>query len=178
MSDFENLGGREPVYRLAVSPSRVADTLLGAIAATILFAMMSVTAVDVFGRYLFNSPLQGGYEFTQLLMLCVVFAGLPTVTRRNEHITVGLFTNAFHGWGKVARDAIIALIVAVVSLYLAYRLYILGNRFSGFGDVTATTKFPLAPIAYLGAGAMALSALASLILMAEAFTGGGEEKKR
>jgi len=178
MSDIDNLGSREPEYRLAAWSSRMADAVLGTIAAAILFAMMAVTAVDVTGRYLFNSPLQGGYEFTQLLMLAVVFAGLPTVTRRNEHITVGLFSNAFRGWGKIVRDGIIALIVAVVSLYLAYRLYVLGNRFAGFGDVTATTGVPLAPIAYMGAGAMVLSALASLVLLAEVFVSRGEEAPR
>jgi TRAP-type C4-dicarboxylate transport system permease small subunit len=178
MSDIDNPGSREPHYRLAASASRAADKVLGAVAAAILFAMMMVTAVDVFGRYLFNSPLQGGYEFTQLLMLSVVFAGLPTVTRRNEHITVGLFANVFQGWAKAARDGIIALIVAAVSLYLAYRLYVLGNRFAGFGDVTATTGIPLAPIAYMGAGAMVLSALASLILLAEAVAARDEEPAR
>lgn len=175
MSESQNLSGADPAYRFAAGISRAADLVLGSAAAAILFAMMMVTTVDVTGRYLFNSPLQGGYEFTQLLMLSLVFAGLPTVTRRGDHITVGLFAHAFRGRVRIVRDVIIALIVAVASAYLAWRLYLLGGRFSMFGDVTASVGIPLAPIAYAGAAAMALAALASLVRMAEAFPAGREE---
>jgi TRAP-type transport system small permease protein len=123
----------------------------------------------VVGRYVFNAPLQGGYEFTQLLMLALVFAGLPTVTRRSDHVTVGLFNNAFKGRVRLIRDTLIALIVAVAATYLGWRLYLLGNRFASFGDVTATLRIPLAPFAYGGALAMLLTAAASFILLAEAF---------
>jgi TRAP-type C4-dicarboxylate transport system permease small subunit len=174
MSDIDNLGSREPEYRLAASVSHAADQVLGAVAAAILFAMMAVTSVDVTGRYLFNSPLQGGYEFTQLLMLSLVFAGLPTVTRRGDHITVGLFNNAFQGIVRKLRDSIIALVVAVASAYLAWRLYLLGGRFALFGDVTATVRIPLAPIAYAGAGAMVLAAVAALLRLADAWAGARE----
>jgi TRAP-type transport system small permease protein len=178
MSDSDNIERPQPVYRVAAQASRWADTVLGAIAAAILFAMMSVTTVDVLGRYLFNSPLQGGYEFTQLLMLALVFAGLPTVTRRSDHVSVGLFANAFKGKVRVARDVVIALIVAIAAAFLAWRLYLLGGRFAGFGDVTATTGIPLAPVAYGGAFAMVLTAVASLILLVEALLSHRREDAR
>jgi TRAP-type C4-dicarboxylate transport system permease small subunit len=172
MSDIDNIARPGPDYRVAAKASHLADTVLGAIAAVVLFAMMAVTAVDVTGRYLFNSPLQGGYEFTQLLMLSLVFAGLPTVTRRYDHVTVGLFNNAFKGRLRIARDVSIAVIVAVAAAYLGWRLYLLGGRFSGFGDTTATVRIPLAPFAYGGAFAMLLTALASVVLLVESFKRG------
>jgi TRAP-type C4-dicarboxylate transport system permease small subunit len=172
MSDINEIARPQPNYRVAAKASHLADFVLGAIAATFLFAMMAVTAVDVAGRYLFNSPLQGGYEFTQLLMLSLVFAGLPTVTRRSEHVTVGLFNNAFKGPLRIARDAAIATIVAVAAAFLAWRLYLLGGRFSGFGDTTATANLPLAPFAYGGAVAMLVTALASVVLLVDSFKRG------
>lgn len=170
MPEFDEVGSPEPEYRVAATISHAADLALGAAAAAVLFAMMAVTTVDVLGRYLFNSPLQGGYEFTQLLMLALVFAGLPTVTRRSDHVSVGLFDKAFTGTIGVLRDVVISLIVAVAAAYLGWRLYLLGGRFAGFGDVTATVRIPLAPFAYGGALAMLLTAVASLILLAEAVT--------
>jgi len=178
MSDIDNLKRAEPEYRVAASASRLANSVLGAVAAAILFAMMAVTTVDVLGRYFFNSPLQGGYEFTQLLMLSLIFAALPSVTRRTEHITVGLFENAFRGWARTARDTIIAAVVVAGSAYLAWRLYILAGRFSAFGDTTATVRMPIAPFAYAGAGAMALCAIASLLLTVEVLVSGRERKDR
>ena len=59
MSDIDNLKIADPEYRIGASVSRIADFALGSVAAAILFAMMTVTAVDVIGRYFFNSPLQG-----------------------------------------------------------------------------------------------------------------------
>lgn len=168
MSDIDNLKAAEPEYWVAAPASRLANTVLSAIAAATLFGMMAVTAVDVFGRYLFNSPLQGGYELTQLLMISLVFAALPSVTRRGEHITVGLFEKMFRGRARVVRDTIIALVVMIGSAYLAWRLYILAGRFSGFGDTTATSRIPIAPFAYGGALSMGLCAVASLMLTIEA----------
>jgi TRAP-type C4-dicarboxylate transport system permease small subunit len=172
MSEINHIARPDPEYRVAANASHLADTVLGAIASAVLFAMMAVTAVDVTGRYLFNSPLQGGYEFTQLLMLSLVFAGLPTVTRRYDHVTVGLFNNAFKGRLRIARDASIAVIVAIAAAYLGWRLYLLGGRFSGFGDTTATARIQLAPFAYGGAFAMLLTALASVVLFVESFKRG------
>ena len=101
-------------------------------------------------------------------MLSLVFAALPSVTRRTEHITVGLFENAFTGWMRAARDTVIALTVAVCAVYLAWRLYVLAGRFDAFGDTTATSRIPIAPFAYGGALSMMLCAAASLVLAAEA----------
>lgn len=168
MPEFEQPIKHEPVYRLAPAASRYADLALGAVAASILFGMMAITAVDVLGRYLFNSPLQGAYELTQLLMASLLFAALPSVTRRGEHITVGLFENAFTGAIGAARDAIIASIVMFCSAYLAWRLYVLAGRFVAFGDTTATSRIPIAPFAYCGAAAVALCALWGLIQAIEA----------
>lgn len=168
MSDIDNLKVADPEYRIGYAASRFADVVLGSVAAVILFAMMLVTAVDVIGRYFFNSPLQGSYELTQLLMLSLVFAALPSVTRRTEHITVGLFENAFTGWMRNARDAVITLTVVVCSAYLAWRLYVLAGRFGAFGDTTATSRIPIAPFAYGGALSMILCAVASLVLTVEA----------
>jgi TRAP-type C4-dicarboxylate transport system permease small subunit len=177
MSDIDNLKAADPEYRIGSTASRLADLVLRSVAASILFAMMAVTAVDVFGRYLFNSPLQGSYELTQLFMLALVFSALPSVTRRTEHITVGLFENAFSGWMRAARDVAIAVLVAVCAVYLAWRLYILAGRFGAFGDTTATLRVPIAPFAHAGALSMTLCAIASLVLAAEAVLLGGKRRQ-
>ena len=64
------------------------DRTLGAAAAVLLFGLMAVTTVDVIGRYIFNWPLRGGFELTELLLLTLVFAGLPLVSRADEHLSL------------------------------------------------------------------------------------------
>src|SRR5215210_5131761 len=64
------------------------DAALGFAASVILFAMMMITFVDVIGRYLFNHPLQGAFEVTELMLLVLIFAGLPLVSHADEHVTM------------------------------------------------------------------------------------------
>ena len=67
---------------------RRADAVLGIAASALLFAMMCLTFVDVVARYLFNSPLRGGFEITELTLLVLIFAGLPLVSHGDEHVTM------------------------------------------------------------------------------------------
>src|SRR6516225_12120918 len=64
------------------------DRALGAAAAVLLFGLMSLTTADVIGRYLFNWPLRGAFEITELLLLTLIFAGLPLASRADEHVTL------------------------------------------------------------------------------------------
>ena len=49
----------------------VLQRVLGVLAATILFFMMLLTAVDVIGRYLFNTPVNGGFEVTEIMLASI-----------------------------------------------------------------------------------------------------------
>ena len=42
-----------------------------------IFVMMVVTTIDVIGRDVFNLPLFGAFEMTEILMGLVIFAGMP-----------------------------------------------------------------------------------------------------
>jgi hypothetical protein len=64
------------------------DRALGAAAAVLLFGLMMLTTADVIGRYIFNWPLRGAFEITELLMLALIFAGLPLASRTDEHVTL------------------------------------------------------------------------------------------
>ena len=64
---------------------RRADALLGVAASTILLLMMALTVADVVARYIFNRPLRGAFEVTELMLLVLIFAGLPLVSFSDEH---------------------------------------------------------------------------------------------
>src|SRR4249920_4144256 len=64
------------------------DRVLGAAAAVLLFYLMALTTADVIGRYVFNWPLRGAFEITELLLLTLIFAGLPLASRADEHVTL------------------------------------------------------------------------------------------
>ncbi|MGH6923764.1 MAG: TRAP transporter small permease, partial [Propylenella sp.] len=130
----------------------------------ILFVSMIMTTVDVVGRYLFNSPLGFAYEVTALLMATVVFVALPSVTLHREHISIGLFEGVWRGRIGALRDLAIALLIAACMAFLCYRMFLFVGRFMSYGDRTDTLKFPLYPVAALGAVGIGLAGLAALTL--------------
>jgi hypothetical protein len=73
---------------------RPLERTLGYVAAAALFAMMIVTFADVVGRKLFVS-IPGSLEVTELLMLVVIFVGLPLASLKGEHVFFDLLTSSF-----------------------------------------------------------------------------------
>ena len=60
-------------------------TYLGAVAVVVLAL---TTCIDVLGRYLFNSPLQGTYELTENFLCIIAACGIAAATASGEHISV------------------------------------------------------------------------------------------
>src|SRR6266571_6884493 len=67
---------------------RRVDAVLGIAASALLLCLMLVTFVDVVARYLFNRPIRGAFEVTELTLLVLIFAGLPLVSHADEHVTM------------------------------------------------------------------------------------------
>ena len=88
-------------------------TALNALSGYVLFFMMLMITVDVTGRYLFASPIPGTLEFTEFLMVFVVFLSLPYVQLKKRHICVELVTQRLPI--KVADGlAVVTLLVAAL----------------------------------------------------------------
>lgn len=141
-----------------------AARLLGYAAAVVLMAMMLLTCADVAGRYLFNSPIRGGFELTEMLLAALIFSALPLVTLRNEHVTVDLFDAVTPDW-LLRIQHVVACAIGVVCIgYLAWRLWVRAEDMLASGQTTAQLKFTLAWLTYAMAVLMGITALALLLL--------------
>jgi len=63
---------------------------LAAVSGAAIVAMMLLTCADVFLRYLFNAPIEGTLDLTQMLMVIVVFFGLAYCGWTGGHVVVDL----------------------------------------------------------------------------------------
>ena len=105
------------IERLALWVSR----LISSLAALVLYWMVSVTCIDVIGRYFFNSPLYAGSEIIQVSMAGVIFLSLPAMFFQNEHIVVDLFPvfqKGYLGW-------VLSIVFLAIS---AYCLWIVADK--------------------------------------------------
>jgi TRAP-type C4-dicarboxylate transport system permease small subunit len=125
------------------------DIVLGAIAGSLLFAMMTLTFTDVVLRYFFNAPIKGGFEVTEMMMAVLIFAGLPLVSRKSEHVTIDAFDRFFPDAVRRALHVVIHLVCAATLVGMAWLLYRKAGSFAEIGDITQTLKLPIAPFVYL-----------------------------
>ncbi len=142
------------------------DWTLGLAIAATLFSMMWITFVDVVGRYVFNHPLQGAYEITELSLAVLVFGGLPLVTERREHVATPLFDSFLRGLAKRLKELLVDLTGIVACAVLAWRLWLQAGVTAGLQTQTQVLHVPLAPFVYFMALASAISTAVLLLRVA------------
>jgi TRAP-type transport system small permease protein len=144
---------------------RVVVPALGHVAAALMLGLMLLTCVDVVGRYFLNKPLPGGFELTEVLLAALIFAGLPLVTLRGDHITVDLFDPVTPDWLFRIQHALASLIGAASTGCLAWRLWLRAEDLQRAGETTSQLQFRLAWLTYAMAILMALTAAAFLVTL-------------
>jgi TRAP-type C4-dicarboxylate transport system permease small subunit len=151
------------------------DRVLGAAAALLLFALMMITTIDVIGRYIFNWPLRGGFEITELLLLTLIFAGLPLVSRADEHVTMDFIDSALGTRARRLMRRIVEIVCGIIILGLAYRVYVKAGKIAGYGDTTDVLLIPVGPFVYLMALMVAVTAVVHIV---KAFMPGRDEPQK
>jgi TRAP-type C4-dicarboxylate transport system permease small subunit len=139
------------------------DRALGAAAAILIFGLMAVTTVDVIGRYIFNWPLRGGFEITELLLLTLIFAGLPLVSRADEHVTMDFIDAALGERGRRLLRRLVDLVCGLIILALSWRVFVKAGKIAGYGDTTDVLRIPVGPFVYFMALMVLVTAVVHLI---------------
>jgi TRAP-type C4-dicarboxylate transport system permease small subunit len=147
------------------SPRRWLEGALGATSAAVLFLMMMITAVDVVGRYVFNKPLNGGFEVTEMLLAALIYCGLPLVSQRREHIVIDTFDTFMSRTVKRTLDVIAEIVCSLILFGIGYLIFRRAVRVAEYGDTTNVLKLPLAPVAYLMGTMIVIAALIHLSLI-------------
>jgi len=134
----------------------------GGFAAITLFLLMAVTVVDVTGRYVFNAPLPGSSEITELMMAILIYAGLPVVSRLERHISVDLLDAVTPQRLVRGRQIAINFVGAATLGVISWRLWLYGNQIADYGDVTEYLHLAHAPFIYFMSVFSGISALLTL----------------
>ena len=96
---------------------------LDTLAAIALLIMMALTVADVVGRYVIGRPLPGAIELVQYAMVLVVFTGLPVVTHRRKHISLGMLDRWLGNSARVWHQRLVDLSSAIVLAVIAWILF-------------------------------------------------------
>lgn len=141
---------------------RRADAVLGVAASAILFCMMMLTFVDVIARYIINRPVRGAFEITELMLLVLIFAGLPLVTHAGEHVTMDLIDRLLGARVRGLLNRLIELLCAGLMFFLTWQMLLKAGKIAAYGDTTDILRIPVGPFIYFMAAMIAVSGLVHL----------------
>lgn len=158
---------KHPNSALGVDPA-LWVRVLGILTAVALFAIVALTFLDVFARYLFSSPIRGAVEIIQFAMALVIFTALPLVTRQREQVTVSLIEGLVKSptarrFKQFACDLVSLLAIAI----LAWRLGVQAGESAQDKTATIVLGWPMAPLTYFMCACALATALVILIQMWE-----------
>ncbi|HSI56699.1 MAG TPA: TRAP transporter small permease [Ideonella sp.] len=144
---------------------RLLQTACGTLAALALFAIMALTLADVTGRKLLSQSVPGSLELTELLMVVVIFAGLPLVSLRSEHVVFDSLDPLLPAWLKALQRRLVDACCVAALAGLAGLMALKAGQLAEYGDTTAQLHLPQAPFVYLMSALIALTAGVHLLLM-------------
>lgn len=132
---------------------------LGFAASVILFVLMIVTFIDVISRYLFNHSLRGAFEGTELMLMLLIFAGLPLVSHADEHVTMDFIDLLLGPRGRAVVVRLAHLVCAATMFLLAWLIWLKAGKIAAYGDTTDVLGIAIGPFVYFMAAMIALSGL-------------------
>jgi TRAP-type transport system small permease protein len=141
---------------------RHADSLLGVAASAILMAMMLLTVVDVVARYIFNRPLAGAFEVTELMLLVLIFAGLPLVTYADEHAVMDFIDRLLSPRAQTRLQRLVQLASAAVMFLLTWLIWLKADRIWAYRDATDVLRILYGPFVYFMAITIGIAGLIHL----------------
>ena len=146
---------------------RRADALLGVAASAILLAMMLLTVVDVVARYVFSRPVRGAFEVTELMLVVLIFAGLPLVSFSDEHAVMDFVDRALDARARRRLERAVQAVSAAFMLLMAWLTWLKADRIWAYRDATDVLRVVYGPFVYFMAGTLALAAVIHLYKVVE-----------
>ncbi len=140
------------------------EKLCSLLCALALFAIMTLTFFDVGGRKLMSRSITGSLELTELLMVVVIFASMPLVSRRGEHVVFDSLDSVWPAWFLRLQGVLVNLLCGSLMLGLMWLMWKTGVQFTETGETTAQLHILKAPFIY---GMSALCGVTGLVHLAQ-----------
>jgi len=141
---------------------RRADALLGLAASAILLAMMILTVIDVVARYVFSRPVRGAFEITELMLVILIFAGLPLVSFSDEHAVMDFIDRILGPRGQRSLQRAVQAVNAAFMFLLAWLTWLKADRIWAYRDATDVLRIVYGPFVYFMAVTLGLAGVIHL----------------
>ena len=113
-----------------------------------LATMMFLTLADVIGR-MFDNPIVGTVEVTELIMGMMIYLGVGYTTIHRGHIRVDILITRFSPRVQATLDTITFFIAFVFMALVCWRLFLQAASRIENNDITQIWEIPVWPVAYV-----------------------------
>ena len=121
------------------------ENVLNVLGVAFIIILMFFTACEILGRYLFNQPIPGYVEDTELIMAAIVFLGIGYTQRVRAHIRMDLVIKKMRGRFYHITESL-SLLLALIAYGM---IFIFSFQFTvdayQVGDVTEYLHTPTWP---------------------------------
>lgn len=132
-----------------------------------LTGLMLLITANVILRAVFKAPIQGTYDLTGFLTAIVIGCGLAYCALDNGHIEISYFYDKIGQRLQLLIGTAGRVLSFVILSTYTYSLFALAVRLMNAGEVSVTTKTPLAIIVFILAICFLVFALAVLLKLFE-----------
>lgn len=101
---------------------------LGRVAMAILLVQVLVVTYDVTARYVFDRPLMGSAEITQLLLVGIIFLGLGYATLTDSHIRMSFLVNKMAPSRRRTLNLVTDLVSIFILIFFTRQVYIMALK--------------------------------------------------
>ena len=124
--------------------------------------MMLLTFVDVVARYVFSRPVRGAFEVTELMLVVLIFAGLPLVSWADEHALMDFIDQLLGARAQRLLVRAVQAACAAVMFLLAWLIWLKADRIWAYRDATDVLRVVYGPFVYFMAVMLGLAGLIHL----------------
>ena len=121
------------------------SAFFNSIGAVLLFFLMIAGAADVIGRYLFNAPINGTIERSELMLGLMVALSWGYTQIKKGHVNVELFINHFPPRMRAITELVTTVITLVLFILIVWHSTIMALETHKSGEVVFVIHWPLAP---------------------------------
>lgn len=116
--------------------------LVERVLAIALLIGISLNFINVLGRYLFGMVLNGVDEVEIYILIWIAFLGAAAVTWRGAHLRMDVLIGACPPWLRGIVAAFEALVLFVISCFVAWQSFLYVQRIYALGAVSDIAHIP------------------------------------
>jgi len=114
-----------------------------------LLWLMGLTIIAVFMRYVFNAPILGAQDLSQVSLVVVVFPAMAYCGWTGGHVALDLISSAIKSSALRRTDMIIHAVCGVLFVYISWQTWSRAVDALQYGEATNLIEIPHAPFFFI-----------------------------